>query len=254
MKNLKYLTEEIGKFYSGHRVTWDEFYPSERWIFEKVAGPELNMGLVLDVGCAVGGLANALEEKFTLSKYVGVDINKQAIEKARMINKKCGLMRRFESADILEMKCLEPAEFDSVFSLGCADWNVRTEDIISSCWKSVRKGGHFILTLRLTPKDTIREMIKSYQYIYFGEELPDEKNSLEKAPYVVFNVREALGILSTLSPSPKKIIAYGYWGKPSHTAVTPFNRVVFSAFAIEKAKVKCSGTALECHWPLEIIL
>ncbi|HJM82993.1 MAG TPA: hypothetical protein QF720_05315 [Nitrospinota bacterium] len=38
-----------------HRRCWDEFYPSEQTIFEKVNG-EGEFGHLLDVGCATGGL------------------------------------------------------------------------------------------------------------------------------------------------------------------------------------------------------
>jgi 2-polyprenyl-3-methyl-5-hydroxy-6-metoxy-1,4-benzoquinol methylase len=255
MKNIHYRTDEIGKFYSKHRICWDDFYPSERWIFERVAGSELDLGRVLDAGCAVGGLGEALAEKFSMSEYVGVDINPQAIEKARRKRyQNATFNRRFECGDITEMDRLEPGGFDTVFSLGCVDWNLCTEEIISACWKYVREGGHFVLTLRLSPKPSILNMSESYQYIYF-EDIPSKSNkALERAPYVVLNVNDALSILCGLTPRPEKLTTYGYWGQPSKSARTQYSSVVFAALSLKKGKVESEETMLECHWPVGLLL
>ena len=255
MKNIHYQTEELSNYYSQQRICWDEFYPSERWIFEKVAGRELNIGRVLDVGCACGGLAGALEERFSVEEYVGVDINAQAIEKAKSeVKDKSVRNKRFECGDILEINSLEAEGFDTVFSLSCADWNISTREIISACWRYVREGGAFVLTLRLTQEVSLLHMHESYQYICFDENLPENVGDLEKAPYVVLNVREALFILGNLKPKPKKITAFGYWGTPSKSAKTPYNRLVFTAIAIEKGEAKNNKTTIECHWPLDLLL
>jgi len=255
MKNIHYQTDELSNFYLHHRICWDEFYPSEQWIFGKVAGAESNIGSVLDVGCACGGLADALKERFSVTEYVGVDINAQAIEKAKMrLKTKDVPNRRFECGDILDMNCLRPEMFDTVFSLSCADWNISTREIISACWRHVHEGGDFVLTLRLTQEASLLHMYESYQYICFDENLPENVGDLEKAPYVVLNVREALFILGNLKPKPKKITAFGYWGTPSKSSKTPYNRLVFTAIAIEKGEAKNNKTTIECHWPLDLLL
>ena len=254
-KNICYKTDELSNFYSRQRICYSEFYPSEQWIFKKVAGRELKMGRVLDVGCACGGLADALKERFSVTEYVGVDINAQAIEKAKMrLKTKDVRNRRFECGDILDMNCLKPEMFDTVFSLSCADWNISTREIISACWGYVREGGAFVLTLRLTQKASLLRMSESYQHIYFGEKLPNNINGLERAPYVVLNVKDALFILGNLEPKPKKITGFGYWGKPSQSAKTAYNRLVFTALALEKGDAKNDKTTIECHWPLDLLL
>ncbi|MHA1936577.1 MAG: class I SAM-dependent methyltransferase [Candidatus Thorarchaeota archaeon] len=223
---------------------------------QKIGGSELDLGRVLDVGCAVGGLANALEEKFSVQEYVGVDVNMQAIKEAeRMISAKEGeCSRRFQCGDIVEIESLEPGGFDTVFSFGCPDWNISTREIISSCWEYVKQDGYFVFTLRLSPEPSVVDMSESYQYIYFGESLPENRDALEKAPYVVLNVREALSILSNLNPKPESILLYGYWGEPSRFAVTPYKRLVFSAIALRKASSEDVLTELECHLPVDLIL
>lgn len=57
--------------------------------------------------------------------------------------------------------------------------------------------------------------------------------------------------LSGLNPSA--IRAFGYWGEPSASAVTPYKRLCFAAFSIRKRKE--GGGALQCslELPVEIL-
>ncbi len=70
-------------------------------------------------------------------------------------------------------------------------------------------------------------MRRSYQYINF-----DGNMEGETANYVVLNVNEIFQQL--LDFNPLGISAYGYWGTPSETAVTPYETICFSAFLITK--------------------
>ena len=65
VKNIKYKTKHISEYFRTNRIKWDQFYPSEKWIFERIAGVNSKMGKVLDVGCAAGGLGGAM----ILKKY-----------------------------------------------------------------------------------------------------------------------------------------------------------------------------------------
>lgn len=255
-KNIEYKTKQISEYFSINRVKWDQFYPSEKWMFERVAGPEGQMGHVLDVGCAAGGLGLAIGERFSLSKYVGVDINVPAIEYANTRRSKYSCLCDFLCGDILTIGSLQDDKFDNVFSLSCADWNIETEDIISKCWKYVRVGGHFILTLRLTPKQSLLSFSESYQYIHFGEGNPEKNEGVEKAPYIVLNVKDALAILTNLQPKPDRIMAYGYWGPPSATARTKYDRLVFTALAVRKGIRNNDGKDIlgEFHLPVDLFL
>lgn len=253
-KNIEYKTKQISEYFSINRVKWDQFYPSEKWIFERVAGSEGKMGSVLDVGCAVGGLGLALGERFSLSEYVGVDINAPAIEYANTRRTKYSCQCDFLCGDILTIDSLPTDKFDNVFSLSCADWNIATEDIISECWKHVRVGGYFILTLRLTPQQSLLSFSESFQYIHFGEGIPEKEEEVEKAPYIVLNVQHALAILTNLQPKPDHIMAYGYWGPPSATARTRYDRLVFTALAVRKGSNDRGNILGEFHLPVDLFL
>ncbi len=255
-KNIQYKTKQISEYFSVNRVKWDQFYPSEKWIFERVAGPDGQIGRVLDAGCAAGGLGLALGERFSLSEYVGVDINVPAIEFANNRRTKYSCPCDFLCGDILEINTLQAEGFDNVFSLSCADWNIRTEDIINRCWNYVRRGGNFVLTLRLTPEASLCNFSESFQYICSGNQLPESTTGLERAQYVVFNAREAFSLLASLQPRPTGITAYGYWGTPSSTARTRYNRLVFAAISVRKGLPEEVSPEItgEFHLPVDLLL
>jgi len=255
-KNIIYSTDAIAKYYTFHRIKWDDFYLSERWIFERVAGAKRSLGRVLDVGCAVGGLGCALLEQFSVAEYVGIDINRQAIEIAKSGKSSYPIGRcHFMCGDILEMETLPAEGFDNVFSLSCADWNIRTRDIINGCWRYVVKGGHFVLTLRLTSEDSLSDIEKSHQYICFEDEAVECMEGFERAPYVVFNANEAITMLNRLDPKPARIIAYGYYGKPSPSARTMYDRLCFTALAVRKGgdEDQHPETLGEFHLPVDLL-
>src|SRR3972149_11656439 len=77
--NLRYQSNGIVKYFTDHRNKWDDFYPSEQSAFRELADTSGRLGTILDVGCAMGGLGLALSERFSVERYVGVDINPQAI-------------------------------------------------------------------------------------------------------------------------------------------------------------------------------
>ncbi|MBF0512645.1 MAG: class I SAM-dependent methyltransferase [Desulfovibrionaceae bacterium] len=227
--NLRYSCAALEAYFTKQRLRWDQFYPSERFILEGLAARPGGFGSLLDVGCALGGLGRALCEFSAPAHYTGVDIHSGMIETAR---REAGLScpAAFVHGDILELEF--PGGFDTVVSLSCADWNVRTLDIIDACWRCVRPGGAMALSLRLTPGQGVNDIAISRQPIGPGGEGPDR----ETANYVVFNVHEALAALSGLNPAPGRLEIYGYWGKPSPTAVTPYEKLVFCTVRLDKPR------------------
>lgn len=249
--NIKYTTTEIARFYTQHRNTWADFYASERWILERIAGDENQLKRVLDVGCAAGGLGRALAERFALTEYVGVDINEQAIQAAVAMQNTFPVPAHFVCGDIAEPTCLPDQLFDLVCAFGCADWNIDSLGIIKACWGHVAPNGYLALSLRLTPEAGVNDMSKSYQSIYFGQDQP--LDPVEKANYVVFNIHDALTLLANLSPAPGYLLGYGYWGRPSATAVTPYQRLVFTVFALRKTQTDAGSLPTELHLPLDLL-
>ncbi len=223
MSNIAYQTPEIARHYSRARRTWADLYPSEQWGLDRVI-PRWGM-TVLDVGCAAGGLLHALRERWQGDiDYTGVDINAEAIATGRDDD------ATFICGDICEMPSLREGGFDLVTALGTADWNVETKKMIEACWANVGEGGQLVVSLRLTTEQTVSDIARSYQPIWFGD--GDPPADCERAVYGVYNTDEATEMLRALHPA--KIETHGYWGKPSPTACTPFNRVLFTVFVVTR--------------------
>jgi hypothetical protein len=151
------------------------------------------------------------------------------------------------SGDILDLGKheLKERQFDAVFSLSCVDWNVRFDDMLAAAWSFVLPGGYLIATFRLTDAEGCNDIGRSYQYINF-----DGIREGERAPYVVLNAHSLMERLGGFCPS--EINAYGYWGAPSSTAVTPYERLCFSAFSIRKRMENAGTCRLDLQLPDEI--
>ena len=243
MKNIEYKSEQISEFYRTNRMQYSDFYLSEKYIIESVFKEDSKKS-VLDIGCACGGLGKALSEKFNISKYTGVDINKAAIEWANQ-NNKLNIPYEYIAGDILNETVTQA---DVVFSLSCADWNIETDSIIQKSWEQVNMGGVLILSLRLTNKQSINDINKSYQYIDFFK----ENDKKEKANYVIFNINDTFKMFNDLSPKASNINAYGYYGLPSQSANVPYDKLLFAVFSIKKDMSNACNINL--NFPLDIFL
>jgi trans-aconitate methyltransferase len=199
---------------------------------------------VLDVGCRCGGLGLALYEEFGVTEYSGVDIHEAAVNEAKRMNSNA----EFYCGDILKLTDtdLMGEEFSSVFSLSCVDWNVQFLEMLNAVWNHVKPGGYLVATFRLTDSKGCKDFDDSYQFINFQNRLEGER-----AAYVVMNANELLNILSEFDPS--EINAYGYWGQPSATAVTPYDKLCFSAFSIKKSDNPRDSLVLNLDLPEDIL-
>ena len=89
-KNIAYKTDQLAHYFTHHRVSWPQFYESERNIINK-----LELGVnesILDIGCGCGGLGLALRDEFGVQKYTGVEINSLAAEMAESLNPKAQIL------------------------------------------------------------------------------------------------------------------------------------------------------------------
>lgn len=243
VKNIVYQTDRLARYFAQNRVAWQQFYESERVIIDQLdLGPD---DAILDIGCGCGGLGLALRDRFEIENYTGVEINQAAAETGRRMNPKAHIL----CGDILDLSrnVLRDKCFDVVFSLSCVDWNVRFSDMLTAAWNHVLPGGHLVSTFRLALDDGCNDFSRSYQYIN-----NDGIMEGERASYVVLSAKGLIQQLTEFNPSV--ISAYGYWGTPSVTAVTPYDRLCFAAFSIRKRKPDDSG-ALCCHLklPAEIL-
>ncbi len=240
--NIEYKTPAIEAFYREHRTRWDQFYESERVVFEKL---NLNAGsTVLDLGCGCGGLGLALRERFGVVRYTGVEINQQAAATAKAMNS----AGQFLCADILALapRELTEASFDTVVSLSCIDWNVLFDQMLAKAYRYVKAGGNFVASFRLTASESLMDRQRSYQYINF-----EGRKEGEVAPYVILNIDALLRHLSALAPA--RISGFGYWGSPSASAVTPLARVCFAVIAVQKGVGPAATPVIDIDLPSDLL-
>lgn len=245
--NIAYKGDAIVDFFLGRRRHWSEFYDSERWVIERLMSRRATLGRVLDVGCAVGGLALALAERYPLAAYTGIDINAAAIRAARR-QRGITVPHTFFHGDIVTAGSLGEHPFDTVFALHCADWNLDSVGIIEAAWSHVASGGAMVLSLRLTDGKDVTDPEQSFQYIVADDDDHDVAGR-ERAPYIVFNRARAIDLLSNLDPRPESLLGYGYWGKPSSTARTPLDKILFSVFALTRGEQRPVKPTLDLHLP-----
>lgn len=221
--NIKYESGSFLNYYSKTRMTWEEFYLSERKILSKVIGRYDQGFEVLDAGCGCGGLGKALSEKFNIKYYTGVDCNRKEIEYAREYNRLC-VPHHYICGDIASYN--DEKQYDIVVSLSCIDFNIDVMGMLESCWAKVKAGGYLVTSVRLTDQETINDINKAFQRL--------EGN--EVANYVVFNIEDFINIILRLRNNPvDQMEAFGYWHAPAAGTVVKYDKLCMSVFAIRKA-------------------
>lgn len=233
MSNIRYKSKGFSKYYSVNRNKWEEFYDSERRVLDYVFDKSVSSPSIIDVGCGCGGLGVALSNRYSLSFYKGIDINEENIKYAKnnIINISC--QSEFCLEDIVDLK--DSRKYNIAISFSCVDFNIDVDKMIEKTWDLVEEEGWFIMSARLTNLEGISNINESYQPIGEGND--------EVANYVVFNYSDLIKRVSSLN-RVTEIHCYGYWGKPSETAVTRYERLCFSVLAIKKGVNKTDSRVI----------
>ncbi|MDE6435791.1 MAG: class I SAM-dependent methyltransferase [Lachnospiraceae bacterium] len=221
--NIKYESESFFNYYSEKRMTWEEFYPSEKKILKRIIDRYAQGFELLDAGCGCGGLGKALSDNFNIKYYTGIDCNKKEIEYASEHN--ClPIPHQYICEDIAGYN--EDKQYDIVTSLGCIDFNIDVTGMLKSCWAKVKKGGYLVISVRLTNNETINNVNEAYQRL----------DDNEVANYVVFNIEDFLKMILGLKDNPADLIeAFGYWHAPADGTVVKYDKLCMSVAAIRKA-------------------
>ena len=215
------------EFYETRRATTQEIYPSE-WLFLKDLLAE---GIsVLDIGCAVGGLASVLTEHLARFDYTGVDLSEDMIARAKQ--KHPG--HRFHVVGEADLSVLGNARFDLVVCLGVLHVNRRWRELIAAAW--ARTEHCFLLDLRETSGATVEDETVSY----FSVDTLLQTGVPARLPYNIINTAEALGALSELCAGATGLQHYGYLASASPSAVTPTKEVLMNTYRIDKRPLRVS--------------
>jgi SAM-dependent methyltransferase len=221
MTNIRYNSKKLSSTYFKSRIHWNDFYDSEKFILEKIGIYEEDT--ILDLGCACGGLGLALREKFGKVNYTGIDINQFSISKSMELNP----YGKFYCGDILDKNFEHFYEkFNKVISFSCIDWNIEFDLMLKRSWDFVKPGGYLIASMRITDKETVKNINQSFQKI-------DNDFS---AQYSIININEILNQFKIFNPS--EINSYGYWGSTiksyGNLTVSPYDKICFCVFSLKK--------------------
>lgn len=208
------------EFYETRRATSEGIYPSE-WFFLKNFLVE---GLsVLDIGCALGGLASVLSEHLTRFEYTGVDISERMIERAKQKHPS----HRFYVIEEADLSVLANERFDLVVCLGVLHLSRKWRALISAAWN---RADVLLLDLRETAGATVEDETISY---YRMDALPKTGGSTH-LPYNIINSGEALRTLMELCVDATGLHHHGYLARASAAAVTPIKAVMMNTYQIDK--------------------
>lgn len=210
------------EYYSARRSTTQDIYPSE-WMFLK---DQLTEGVsVLDVGCAVGGLASVLSEHLTRFAYTGVDLSESMINTARQRHPG----HSFHVIGEADLSVLANTRFDLVVCLGVLHLSRQWRELMSAAWARVERS--FLFDLRETSGPTIEDETKSYYSVdtLLGTGAP------ARLPYNVINSAEALDTVMAVCSGATGLRHYGYLAGASAAAVTPAGAVMMNTYKIDRA-------------------
>lgn len=112
---------------------------------EPELAPRLRHGLdVLDVGCGQGRAVLAMASEFPSSSFHGIDISRQAIERARAEAREMGLHNaRFTVADAALLE--DPACFDLVTAFDAIHDQAHPDRVLANIRRSLRPDGLFLM-------------------------------------------------------------------------------------------------------------
>jgi SAM-dependent methyltransferase len=227
---------DLVDYYTGHRASPGELYPSERRFLPWLAS---EAGSVLDVGCAAGGFAGIWRHWSPGLSYTGVDVSEELVRAARRLHPDCS----FDVADCAEGLPFADGSFDVVQALGWLHWEPRFEDALAEMWRVT--AGRLFLDVRLRAEAT--EHLRAEQRIA----LSGEWDGHTTVPYMCLAWERFAGTLLALEPAA--ILAHGYLGEPSDTVTGVHGQICFATFVLERgashmgAPLAC--TALPFSWP-----
>ena len=235
-----YETPFYRQKYAEERTRLSDFFPSERRFLERVARPGM---AVLDVGCACGGLLNALQELVSDVHYVGVGRLTPALsEVARLRHPQA----TFLLADASEGLPVPPLSFDLVTAFGVSVHEPRYRDVLAAAYTKTKQ--YLLYDVRIQAG---------------GEETSDIATahvvnaSGARNHYVVTPYREVVSFACDLRPRPSHVEIFGYYSSvgDAKTVTLPdgATTVCTAAVLIERESRESKHTILEVEHPPDIV-
>ena len=225
---------ELVEYYSSHRNSADDLYPSERRFLPSLAAEARS---VLDVGCGAGGFAAIWREFNPELEYTGVDTSAPLVAAARELVPDA----RFEQADAVGGLPFEDRCADVVAALGWLHWEPEHERALAELWRVTRSRLFFDVRLH----DRGAEERGEQRLALVGD-----WDGTTTVPYLVRPWRELGRVLRDLAPA--RVRATGYWGSPAATVQGVNELVCFATFVLERGSGHTGAPELELDLPFPL--
>ncbi|KGF72269.1 hypothetical protein DO97_11000 [Neosynechococcus sphagnicola sy1] len=208
---------ELVDFYSQHRNSPADLYPSERRFLPWLARQSVS---VLDTGCAAGGFSQIWQAYNPGIDYTGIDISAPLIEAAQQLHPDL----QFHCANLVTGIDLPSGYATVVQALGWLNWEPDYGVAIAELWRLTER--YLFLDVRLvTTPDAVA--IGQQQLAFSGT-----WDGTTTTPYVT--VLWPTFAEQLLALNPQQILGYGYWGQPATSVMGITSQVCFAAFVLEK--------------------
>ncbi len=207
-------------FYTSHRCTPEDLYPSEREFLPDVL-PRVQT--CLDFGCASGGFSGIMRQFNPKLRYTGVDIIPEFVRMARVRYPES----RFLPVDGVHLPFCSRS-FDLAHTSGVLHLNSAHREIVRELYRVSNR--YLLADFRLT-RGPERAGTCRIDFDSHNGRAPGAGPVL---PYLVLNLDDHLAFLGKLDPPPRKIQVYGYSHKPSRMAQINLDLILMAFFLIEK--------------------
>jgi SAM-dependent methyltransferase len=181
---------------------------------------------VLDIGCALGGFVNVLNEHLESFKYTGVDISHSLVAHASQLHPDHRFVRVTEG----DLSALGQMEFDLVICLGVMHLTPGWRTLISEAWNRTIRS--FVFDLRETHESTIEDGSRSYMRMDFADSTPD--SSARNIPYLIINTSEALQTITSRCIDNQALQQYGYRHPIRNSASSPIQEVMMKTYRVDR--------------------
>jgi histidinol-phosphate aminotransferase len=211
--------EETIEFYSNFRIKYDDLYESEKFFLTKEFISKQDT--ILDVGCSAGGMSSIIHSLNPNIKYTGLDVSKNAIEKANYIysDKKTDFYY-YDGINEFPLK----NRYDLVFCSGVMHLIDNYKFILNGMVEKSNK--YLVVDFRVTTK-------KSYKGKFYFSFL-DKTNPLNYTNYFVLNFGDLISLFDEYE-NIKSLNIFGYKGEASSMS-EGIDEVYMLFFKIELGK------------------
>jgi ubiquinone/menaquinone biosynthesis C-methylase UbiE len=211
-------SKEIIKFFKSNRSTFNSLYKGEKYLLSKYINKS---SVILDIGCAQGGMYEILKNKFKNINYTGLDFNRKMIALA----KKKYPQVKFHHLSHINYSSFFKKKFDVVIIFGILHLNSNWKDIIKAAYKVT--GNYILFDLRCVLNLNKFKDLKNYINLDFKS-----KSKKFQIPYIVLEKKLVSKYFKKIFKDCK-IDNYNYLGKASEYSNIK-SKIIFSNYCLKK--------------------